>query len=155
EAVYFAQRELSFVVAQTPLMVTDGTTGGTHAVASFPFSPVTSVYWIRTAGAIVYAAFFGPHTKLWAVTPGDPNPRPIFDGGPPARWGFIDEPTPFRDRLLFVAGDVDAGIELWVTDGTSAGTRRVADLAPGRASSGPADLTVLGDRVFFSADDGV
>ena len=55
------------------------------------------------------------------------------------------------EELLFVAGDTEAGEELWATDGTSGGTRRVADLRPGAGSSSPSGLTVLGDRVVFSA----
>ncbi|MCP3100240.1 hypothetical protein LZ198_15325 [Myxococcus sp. K15C18031901] len=52
-------------------------------------------------------------------------------------------------QLFFTAGDAPAGNELWVTDGTREGTRRVADLTPGPASSNLTGLTVLGDSLVF------
>ena len=61
----------------------------------------------------------------------------------------------FADRCFFVSDDPDTGHELWSTDGTVAGTRIVADLFPGPASSFPDGLTVIGDRLLFRASDGV
>lgn len=58
-------------------------------------------------------------------------------------------------RLLFSAHDGRHGYELWESDGTAAGTHMVDDLAPGVASSAPADVTLAGNLVYFSADDGV
>jgi ELWxxDGT repeat protein len=55
--------------------------------------------------------------------------------------------------LLFAASDGTSGLEPWRTDGTAAGTVRVADLAPGVGSSSPEWLAVAGPRVFFQADD--
>lgn len=51
----------------------------------------------------------------------------------------------------FTASDL-LGTELWRTDGTGPGTYRVKDLNPGLASSAPAELTVVGARLFFTAD---
>jgi ELWxxDGT repeat protein len=47
----------------------------------------------------------------------------------------------------------DPGPELWRSDGTSAGTGLVRELY--RSGDGPAALTNVGGRVFFTADDGV
>jgi hypothetical protein len=44
---------------------------------------------------------------------------------------------------------------VWRSDGTDAGTVLIADIAPGVASSSPRGFTVLGPRLFFSADDNV
>lgn len=46
------------------------------------------------------------------------------------------------------------GRELWKSDGTEGGTKRVKDINPGGASSNPFPSTVVGSLVFFSADDG-
>jgi ELWxxDGT repeat protein len=51
----------------------------------------------------------------------------------------------------FVATDL-LGTELWRTDGSAGGTWRVKDVNPGNPSSNPADLTVLGGQLFFTAD---
>lgn len=56
--------------------------------------------------------------------------------------------------FFFAAGDGLSGEELWATDGTEAGTRRVRDVRPGPGGSEPRGLTVAGGRLFFTADDG-
>ena len=59
------------------------------------------------------------------------------------------------DRILFRAqsGERD-DYELWTSDGTTAGTQLLKDINPGDVGSRPAGLTVVGDRVFFAANDG-
>ncbi len=57
-------------------------------------------------------------------------------------------------KLLFEAGDNSAGVELWTSDGTAAGTTLVKDINPGAASSDPNDLTLIDDTLFFSAANG-
>ena len=51
---------------------------------------------------------------------------------------------------FFVADDGEHGVELWVTDGTAAGTRMVRDLAPGPSPSHRASSPWRG-RLFFAA----
>ncbi|MDY7094854.1 MAG: hypothetical protein SX243_17920 [Acidobacteriota bacterium] len=58
------------------------------------------------------------------------------------------------DRLFFSAWDRIHGRELWVTDGTLAGTRLVRDVAPGQANSDPFGLVQLDEsRILFFATD--
>lgn len=54
----------------------------------------------------------------------------------------------------FQATDQEHGEELWVSDGTPAGTRMVKDINPGLATSNIQYITRFNDRVVFSADDG-
>jgi len=61
----------------------------------------------------------------------------------------------FAGLTAFVAEDKAAGRELWVTDGTATGTRLLKDVNPGKASSDPAELTVVGSTLYFAADNGV
>jgi ELWxxDGT repeat protein len=49
------------------------------------------------------------------------------------------------------ADDDVHGRELWVSDGTAAGTRMVADLLPGERSSMPQHLEAVGDVLAFAA----
>jgi ELWxxDGT repeat protein len=53
----------------------------------------------------------------------------------------------------FAAEDADRDIELWRTDGTNAGTRRVKNIRAS-ASSYPASLVAGTSRFYFVADDG-
>lgn len=59
------------------------------------------------------------------------------------------------NRAFFVADDGTTGRELWVSSGRRRGTRRVADLAPGRPGSAPHDLVAVGEDLYFFAADGV
>jgi ELWxxDGT repeat protein len=54
-------------------------------------------------------------------------------------------------KIFFTASDPTAGLELWKTDGTSAGTARVLDINPGTAGSGPCYLTAFNGRLYFEA----
>ena len=55
---------------------------------------------------------------------------------------------------LFIANDGVSGNELWVTDGTAAGTSLFKDINPGLADSNPDELTALGDGRFLFAASG-
>ncbi len=63
------------------------------------------------------------------------------------------------DTLFLTADDGVRGAELWASDGTMAGTRMVADIAPGlypaMQGASPNHLTAVGDMLLFYADDGV
>jgi ELWxxDGT repeat protein len=56
---------------------------------------------------------------------------------------------------LFMLVTEKHGEEFWVYDDSSAGLRLWQNIAPEGISAAPADLTLAGDRLFFSADDTV
>ncbi|MDB5326745.1 MAG: hypothetical protein JWM57_2314 [Phycisphaerales bacterium] len=58
----------------------------------------------------------------------------------------------FNGKTYFAATGYSGGSELYATDGTAAGTGRVADLAYGDASSHPRDFVISGGKLFFIAD---
>lgn len=57
--------------------------------------------------------------------------------------------------IFFGAYDAEHGRELWISDGTTDGTRLVKDIRPGSESSGLDSPAVIYGRLLFSADDGV
>jgi len=71
--------------------------------------------------------------------------------------------TPLREIAYFAADDsvvfhhglATYNRELFRTDGTAEGTYRVKDINPGDEPSIPTDFIRYGQRVFFSANDGV
>src|SRR5262249_6954199 len=69
------------------------------------------------------------------------------------RNGVVSGFAVLRDQLVFAQQGTDS--EPMITDGTVAGTRRIADVRPGTASSQPTPFVTVGDRVYFFADDGV
>jgi ELWxxDGT repeat protein len=57
--------------------------------------------------------------------------------------------------VLFTAEDATSGAELWISDGTEAGTLRVKDIRPGTQGGTPQFITPLGDgRAVFRANEG-
>jgi ELWxxDGT repeat protein len=64
---------------------------------------------------------------------------------------IIAGPTP--GSVIFSGWDASHGRELWLSDGTDVGTRRISDVAPGAKNANPNRLTLVGNRVYFSADD--
>lgn len=75
----------------------------------------------------------------------------------PVTTPFDRQPTeslPFGGGWLLDGSDQAEGRELWFTDGTTAGTRQLADLEPGAASSSPRDFRSLATGAVFLADAG-
>lgn len=62
--------------------------------------------------------------------------------------------TPVGATTFSAALDVDAGEELWKSDGTTVGTVRVKDIRAGATGSQPNYLTAVGGTLFFVANDG-
>lgn len=77
----------------------------------------------------------------------------LFTGTNSPRGGDVSAAVGFGDRHLFSAATDAEGRELWITDGTPAGTRLFADLCPGQCSSNPANFAVLQGRLYFTASD--
>lgn len=57
--------------------------------------------------------------------------------------------------LYFTSDDNDHGHELWMSDGTEAGTTVVKDIVAGSIGSDPSWLTNADGTLFFRANDGV
>ena len=74
--------------------------------------------------------------------------NPGSDSALDTQYGPEPDFTIVDDQLFFVANDGTNGDELWVTDGTSAGTHLVKDLTAG--SYPPNTLTAMGGRVYFA-----
>jgi ELWxxDGT repeat protein len=70
-------------------------------------------------------------------------------------WSSQDRPefTSVGEVAYFAADDPVAGRELWVTDGTAAGTRLLADLVPGISGSNPQSLVPFRGGLAFVARD--
>ena len=107
------------------------------------------------AGGRAFVVAAGPQwgRELW-VTQGDRSPAQRLDLLPGPRGSGAQLVAPLPDGVLFAADDGVTGHELWVTGGTPSTTRRVADIYSGPAPSSPGPGTVVGDRVYFPAEDG-
>jgi ELWxxDGT repeat protein len=97
-------------------------------------------------GIAYFSASDGGKTALWSSTGTLNGTKKIKE--------FASEPSNFTkvgSIFYFVANDGQSGSELWKSDGTTAGTQRVADINPGAAPSDPSKLTAVGNSLYFLA----
>jgi ELWxxDGT repeat protein len=131
--------------------VSDGTAAGTRLLQAFGGSDprVVQSPAVITRGSIVFfRSTDGEGASLWRT-----------DGTEVATvelMGFVGVPTePFVSTslgLLFAADDGVTGEELWATDGTTDGTRLVADLVPGLDGGMPRGVMEAGGHIVMFAD---
>jgi ELWxxDGT repeat protein len=74
---------------------------------------------------------------------------PTEKGGVPPKDLFF-----FKDRIYFLSTNRESGEELWVSDGTSAGTRILKDILPGIENSEISNLVVFQEKFYFTVSDG-
>ena len=60
-----------------------------------------------------------------------------------------------NDKCYFVADDNKNGDEIWITDGTSAGTKLVKNLYPGSETCDPKAFGTNSNKLFFIANDSI
>lgn len=69
----------------------------------------------------------------------------------PTRSAMARSFTVVGSTVYFAADDGEHGIELWKTDGSAAGTRRVKDIRPAETGSDPWDLVASGGLLYFTS----
>lgn len=141
--------------ATPQLWVTDGTESGTKALTALTGTP--ELYSIGFLGdAILFSASDGvTGTELWRTdgTPlGATRVRDLCPGACSSGPALDLQEALGPGRLLFSAETPDLGRELWITDGTAAGTKLVADLCPGPCSNYPRRYFEMGGRVIVEGD---
>lgn len=151
-------------LAQAPSQVKDVNTTQTGGTWQWPFS----TQFVELGGVLYFTSSDGIHgTELWRtdgtsagtrmvkdICPGpggELGPARLRDIFPGPRSSEIRWLTAAGERVYFVADDGTHGRELWVSDGTSGGTRMLADLVPGEGSSLPEQLQAVGQNLIFSA----
>ncbi len=83
------------------------------------------------------------------------TPYLVKDINPGVTASYISNLTNVNNTLFFAAFDPTHGLELWKSDGTTAGTVLVKDINVGVNNSVPARLVNANGTLFFRADDGV
>jgi ELWxxDGT repeat protein len=132
------------------LWSTDGSVQNTELVSNQPSVPTLSLGPVLAYWAYEEATGF----ELWA-TQGSPGTRSLLAEINPGPLHGLYPYGVFNwavsgGRAFFQANNLTTGVELWVTDGTPAGTHLLRDIAPGPESSEPMSVTALpnGDVVF-------
>jgi len=125
----------------------------THLIGYSGTVPLFSSWDTNNGGFTLWTTDGTPAGTMILKTASNCHPRDgyVSDAGFAPTFG-----VPVGATLLFGAnGSCDSlapDKELWRSDGTAAGTVRVADLAAGQLSSFPSMLTAIGDAAYFVAD---
>ena len=135
------------------LFRSDGTAAGTRVVLEGQEYALNAL-----VGSSNLLYFIGGDLELWRSDGTEAGTRVVRDIRPgeegsmrsvlPADLGTVGP------LAVFAANDDVHGMELWVSDGSEAGTRMLQDIAVGSESSNPTGFTRSGDLVYFSADEG-
>jgi ELWxxDGT repeat protein len=161
-SLYFSSRDRSFGPnVNIKLWKSDGTAAGTVQVADIKPGSRTedssdprrltvhgkSLLFIAEDGVNGFELWKSDGTAKGTTLVADINP-----GIGSSIHGFSSEGYQFpiySNNIYFSATDGVSGYELWKSDGSSTGTKRVADINPGPSGSGPRELTVVGETLFF------
>lgn len=111
-------------------------------------------YLTVASGKLFFGGMDKSHGReLWAYNGTSAN---LVKDTNPSGHGYMsgDFFVCFKNKLVFTAGDQSTGEELWVSDGTAEGTKMIKDIYPGAMSSFPISPVIIGDTLYFSADDG-
>jgi ELWxxDGT repeat protein len=149
------------------LWVTDGSARGTGLVMEIDRrEPTTTAYHdppreLTAVGDVVFfSANDGMHGReLWTSDGTRRGTHMVMEIDPRrGTSGSRHHPSALvavGDTLYFSADDSVHGAELWRSDGSSAGTTMVSDIAPGPRGSMIAFPVAVGETLFFSAHDRV
>ena len=101
-------------------------------------------------GQLFFEAFDGDSSDLWRTDGTTTGTKRVKSGVSP------EHLTRIGKTLYFSGFNANTGRELWKSNGTSATTSMIKDLAPGTSGSGPFSsspegFTKAGDNVFFAA----
>jgi ELWxxDGT repeat protein len=148
--VYFAAYSTTVAPFTNYLQSTDGTPAGTTLVAPIP----ANAYPIYATADHLFLKLPDAQGiyQLWTLDRDSTVLRQLTTfSGNSGLVGVGSDRVALADRLIFSAGDTTSGYEPWVSDGTVAGTFRLADLVPGTGSSSPVGFTLARSTVYFIA----
>ena len=141
---------------------TNGTEVGTQLLKDiYPNEQSSSVNILAVVGNTIYFSARDPEhgTELWKTEGVASGTKMVADLIPGPGGGNPTAGVVLNDVFYFPANG-DRGRELYRTEGTEATTQRVRDInsqispSGGYYSSSPSNLTLFGDQILFTANDG-
>ena len=139
----------------------DGTAAGTTLVKDVVAGGGSEPWDLAAAGGTLYFTATTPTKgrELWKSDGTAAGTKRVKDINPGSAGAFTDSTDALRQlvrvgtKVFFAADDGSRSDELWVSDGTAAGTHLVKDINP-TGSSEATDLVNVAGRLYFTARDG-
>jgi ELWxxDGT repeat protein len=141
------------------LWVSDGTSEGTHLVRDIVAGPASTEMrsFVASGERLYFVADdrSGSGPELWVSDGTEAGTHivvdliPGNDGlGDPGPINLVAAPD---GRVAFSIPNSEVGYELWLSDGTAAGTRRLSDINAGPESSWPDQMFLMERTLLFAA----
>ena len=113
--------------------------------------------FIEFNNKLYFTADNGDTSTLWVSDGTTAGTQPVADFLPNEYFSsflFDRNFVEFNDKLYFRADNGENGRELWVSDGTTEGTKLFADINPGEEGSSIESFTKFNNKLYFTADNG-
>ncbi|SMC84087.1 ELWxxDGT repeat protein [Moheibacter sediminis] len=145
------------------IWISDGTVEGTQILKDiFPGTSGSYAFeFFEFNNGLYFRAEDGVHgTELWKTDGTEGGTVMVADlrigefGSNPSNFAILNNKIYFNANDGFDYENGQHGFELWVSDGTAAGTEIVADINTAE-SSNPSGMVTFGDKIYFSADNGI
>ena len=156
--LYFSSRNSN---VGNQLFISNGSEEGTKLVKEINSTGYNSFdedsETISVNGTLFFSANDGIHGfELWksdGTESGTKMVKDIYEGSKGSMWNETNFTTFYEinDKLYFLADDGVHGRELWVSDGTSDGTKLVWDVLPGASSSLVSNVVWFNNAIYFRA----
>lgn len=132
------------------LWKSDGTEQGTVPLTQFSTS--TRVYHlVEMQQSIYFFAGVAGDMHIWKTDGSEAGTQAVatVPSYQNVGYGLPGTPEVVGDRMFFTARQQETGYELWVSDGSQAGTHITKDINPGSYDVSIHGLTAVGERAFF------
>ena len=139
----------------TELWVTDGTQSGTKLVQDFVAGTNSSLPadFVQYKGDLYFTDSSSAGREIYKLSGVDGAISLLKDINPGIPNAFDKNSANFQisnGLLYFVADDGTSGKELWVSNGTSSGTKLLKDISVGNASTSFSQFITLGNQLIFT-----
>jgi ELWxxDGT repeat protein len=150
------------LVGQREIWSSDGTAIGTVPVTATAFgrlTPYTDLVATQAGLFFLHDDLTGAGTELWLTDGTTIGTRLVADVAPGLANGPLAGTVTAAlggTQVLFGAVDLANGLQLWLSDGTAANTRKVSNFGGGGVGAvSLSQFFSLGSKTYFACDDGI
>ncbi|RYD60426.1 MAG: hypothetical protein EOP83_19430, partial [Verrucomicrobiaceae bacterium] len=155
-AVYFVDGPWAYLtVDYNEIWRSDGTAAGTTKLVTSPYPGGNGVVPMGIIGGRLLVTFYRPgqSTELWTSSPDGGDLTRVTSSPVDHQW-YPSAVTRIGERIFFPGANDYGHLELWVTDGTAAGTRQIElPFEEGKYGSYPVTVVPWRDSIYISTSE--